>query len=420
MTTSSTGTTSTEGTAGAKGDVTKLSVEDGASLRVAVSGNATEQRLYQEGIDRFKAIFPNVNVTMEPIPDQYETALKAGFSAGTAQDVFVLNGELMGAFAPNNLLLPLDDAMATAGVNPDDYYESLLTLYQHEGKTYGLPKDFGALVIFINNAMAQQAGVDPASIKTWSDLSAAAEKMTSGEGPGKVYGMCLNPDIQRYGASMLQNGNAIIADNKAVFNQPSGLAAVEFWYSFKQNGTGELFKEMGKGWCGEAFSGRNAAMVLEGGWLIPFLADPANGATDLEYTAIPIPVPDGGKPATWLFTNAFAANAQTKYPNAAAALVLFLTSAVNQKALIPSGLALPSLLSLADDPYFGENPAQAVLVQQGAVGHLADVVLGGPLKKGDVINALNVDAMEQIFLGAMPPQQALDAAAQKVDEILMR
>jgi len=398
--------------------VTKIKVEDGATLRFAVAGNATEQKLYQDGVDRFTKVFPNVKVTLEPIPDQYDTAIKAGFSGGTVQDVFLLDGELMGALAPNSLLLPLDDAMSSAGVKTEDYYESLMTLYQQDGKTYGIPKDFGTLVVFVNDAMAQAAGIDPTSIKTWDNLKDAAQKMTAGDGPAKTYGMCLNPDIQRYGASILQNGNPIIQNDQTVFNDDKGVAAIDFWYSFKKDGTGELFKEMGKGWCGEAFSGKNAAMVVEGGWLVPFMADPANGATDIKYSAIPLPIPEGGKPATWLFTNAFAANGKTKYPNAAAALVLFLTGAMNEQALIPSGLAAPSVKALASDPFFANDPVQKVLVAQGEVGQLADVVLGGPIHKGNVIDAINKDGLEPIFLGAQSTKEALDAAAQKVNSVL--
>jgi multiple sugar transport system substrate-binding protein len=160
--------------------------------------------------------------------------------------------------------------------------------------------------------------------------------------------------------------------------------------------------------------------VVEGGWLVPFLADPANGATDLKYSAIPLPIPAGGQPATWRVTNAFAASAKTQYPNAAAALVLFLTSALNEKALIPSGLASPSLTALADDPFFSTNAIQKVLVEQGKTGKLADVVLGGPIHKGDVIDAINKDALEPIFLGDTSTKDALDAAAQKVDAALQK
>jgi multiple sugar transport system substrate-binding protein len=413
------GGTTTEGaTAGASGDATKLKVEDGATLRFAVAGNPTEQQLYQDGVNRFNKVFPNVKVTLEPIPSDYNTAIKAGVSGGTVQDVFILNGELMGALGPSNQLLALDDAMNTAGVKASDYYESLMKLYQQDGKTYGIPKDFGTLVVFVNSDMAQKAGVDPASIKTWDDLKDAAKKMTSGEGPSKTFGMCLNPDIQRFGASMFQDGNPIIKDNKAVFNDPKGVEAIEFWYSFKKDGTGELYKNVGKDWCGAMFASKNAGMVVEGGWLVPFMADPKNGATDLKYTAISLPIPKGGQSGTWLFTNAFAASASTKYPNAAAALVLYLTSAQNEKALIPSGLASPSLTSLADDPFFQKDPIQKVLVEQGKSGQLADVVLGGPVKKGDVIDVINKQGLEPIFLSGAPVKDSLDAAAQAVDQKL--
>lgn len=404
-------------TAGASGDVTQIPVEEGASLTIIVNGNATEQQLYQEGVARFNEIFPNVNVQVQVNNDNYETNMKAQFAAGTAPDVFLLPPQLLGAFGPEGLLLPLNDYMQQAGVEPSDYVEPLINLFTIDGQIYGLPKDFNPLVVFINEEMAQEAGVDPASIQTWDDLKAAAQQMTKGEGAGTQYGMCLNPDIQRYGASILQNGNPVVENNQAVFNQESGVEAINFWYSFKEEGSGELFKQLGKNWCGEAFAGRNTAMAVEGGWIVPFLADPSNNATDLQYTAIPLPIPEGGQQATWLFTNGFGVNANTQYPAAAAALAIYLTSAQNQSALIPSGLAQPSLVALVEDPYYQDNPVAKVLVEQGQSGRLVDTTLGGPERVGDVVSAMN-QAMEAIFLGQATTQDALDQAAQEVDSIL--
>lgn len=404
-------------TAGSSGDLTKIQVEDGATLRIIVNGNPTEQKLYQEGVARFNQVFPNVKVTTEVTNENYETNMKAQMAAGTAPDVLLLPPQLMGAFAPEGLLLPLDDAMAASGAKREDYVTSLVDLFTLDGKTYGLPKDFGTLAIFVNDQMAQEAGVDPKSITTWDQLKDAATKMTKGDGPSKTYGMCLNPDIERYGTAILQKGVAITQDGKAAFNQAGGVEAINYWYSYKEDGSGELYKEMGKGWCGEAFTSKSAAMVMEGGWLVPFVADPANNATDLKYTAIELPMPDGGQKADLLFTNAFGANAKSQYPNAAAALVLYMTSAQNQQALLPSGLATPSLLSLANDPYFAENPTAKVLVDVGKYGTSSDLALGGPVKKGDVVSKIN-QAMEAIFLGQATPQDALDQAAQEVDGVL--
>jgi multiple sugar transport system substrate-binding protein len=402
----------------AEGSCYGMEVEEGATLRFGAAGNPSEQQLYTEGAQRFMEACPGVTLTFEPFND-YQTQMKAAFAAGTAPDVFLLDGELMGAFAPNGLLLPLDDAMSAKGVTADSYFGPTLELYQQDGATYGLPKDFNPLVVFVNTDMAEAAGVDPASIATWDDWKQAATAMTQGDGPGKQYGLCLNSDILRSGAFVLQTGNAFIADNASVFNDEDGVRAIEFWKSFKDDGSGALYGDLGKGWCGEAFAGRNTAMAVEGGWIVPFLADPANGATDLNYTAIPLPTPEGGEQASWLFTNAFAANAQSQYPMAAAAAVLYLAGPENQQELISSGLAQPTWQELASDPYFSDNPVAKTLVEAGSYGQLADSLLGGPVKKGDVIAKLN-EAQERIFLDQQSVQEALDQAATEVDEILAR
>ena len=411
------------GAAGEAGqlDFTTLEVEEGAQLRFSAAGNPTEQQLYQSGAERFNELFKdkNVKMTFEPVPSEYETTITAGFAGGNAPDVFLLNGELMGNLASQGLLLPLDDTMQQVGREASDFYEPLLQLFQADGKTYGLPKDFNPLVMFINSGLAQEAGVDPASIKTWDDLKSAAQKMTQGEGAGKTFGMCLNPDILRYGANMFQNGNAIIENNEAVFNQENGVEALEYWKSYQDEGIGATSQEIGAGWCGEAFARQQVGMAMEGGWLVPFMADPQQGGQDVKYTAIPLPIPEGGEQATWLFTNAFAGSANTQYPKAAAAAVLFLTSEQNQEALIETGLAQPSLQALSNNSYYQENEVGRVLVEAGENGRVADTVLGGPQKKADVLRALN-QAVERIFLGNTGVQESLDQAAQEVNQTLQR
>jgi multiple sugar transport system substrate-binding protein len=404
-------------TAGGSGDLTKIQPEDGATLRVSSWGNSGEQKVNTDSLARFNKLFPNVKVTYEPQPDQFQTKIKADFSGNTEPDVFYLDSSLMTALAPNDLLLPLDDYMSQAGVKTDDYVGDLVKLYQMNGKTYALPKDQGSLALFVNNDMAQKAGVDPASLKTWDDVTAAAKKMTSGEGPAKVYGMCVDRDIQRAGAFMLQNGNPIVENGKATVDQDNAVQAVTWWYGFKKDGTGAEAKDIGAGWCGEALGKQQVAMAVEGGWLLPFMADPANGFQNVKFSAAPIPTPANGKQATLVFTNGWAASARSKYPKAAAALVLFLTSAANQQPILQTGFALPTVKSLLNDPYFQQNPAAKVLAEAPSYGKVADFVFGGPAKKDDVIKPLN-DAMERIFTGAQDIPTSLKQGAQEADSVL--
>lgn len=394
----------------------KIQVEDGAELRVSGWGDESEQKINQDAFARFNQVYPNVKIKYEPQPQDYQTKMKADVAGNTEPDVFYLDSSLMIAFAPNGLLLPLDDAMAEAGVKGSDYLGELTQLYQYENKTYGLPKDQGALALFVNNAMAQKAGVDPNSLKTFDDVTAAAQKMTAGEGPGKTFGMCVNEDIQRVAAFMLANGNPVFQDKKSVFNQDNAVAAVGWWLGFVKSGTGDLAKNQGAGWCGDAFSKQKSAMVVEGGWMIPFMAQQA---PDVTYTALPLPIgPNGKDRASLVFTNAWAASARTKFPKAAAALVLFLTSPANQKPILETGFALPSHTSLLNDPYFAKNPNAKVLTEAAVYGKVADLFFGGPEKKEDVIKLLKEQAMEPIFLNNADIKQSLDGAVPSVDQLL--
>lgn len=403
-------------------DLSAIPVEQGARLRFAAAGNATEQQLYQSGADRFNELFADqdVQITFEPVPAEYDTTTTAAFAGGNAPDVLLVNGPLMSQLGTQGQLLALDTALEQSGRAVDDFYPQLIELYQFEGQTYGLPKDFNPLVLFVNTQIAEEAGVDPASITSWDALRSAAEAMTEGEGAGGRRGLCYAPDIERFGAFMFQNGNPIIENNQAVFNQPNGVEAITFFRDLQEAGFAGTFQDLGGGWCGEVFAQQSAAMTIEGGWIVPFLADPANGAQDLEYTAVLLPTPANGEQASLLFTNAFGANAATQYPNAAAAAVLFLTSEQNQQALIETGLAQPSLQSLANDPYYSTNEVASVLVQATEGGRVSETTFGGVQNKADVVRIMNQTAIEQVFVGGADPQQALDQAAQEVNSTLQQ
>src|SRR5262245_57776377 len=83
------GVTQIEGaTAGGSGDVTKITIEDGATLRVASWGDPSEQKVNQDAFARFNKIFPNIRIKYEPQPKDFQTTMKADVAGGTEPDVF--------------------------------------------------------------------------------------------------------------------------------------------------------------------------------------------------------------------------------------------------------------------------------------------------------------------------------------------
>jgi multiple sugar transport system substrate-binding protein len=337
--------------------------------------------------------------------------MQADFAAGTNVDVLYIDSTLLTSLGTNGQLLDLKPSMDQAGVKTEDFLGEMASLYQQDGKVYALPKDFGALALFVRNDMAEKAGIDPASIKTWDDWKNAAAKMTA----DGVTGQCAAFETERVGALWLQEGFQPIVDGKAMLTDPKAATALAFWSDLLKNKQAAQAKDVGAGWCGEGLGQGKFAMAMEGGWLLPVMA---NQYKDIKYTAIPLPIPTGGTQSSLVFTNGWGAAANTKYPQAAAALVLFLTSPQNQKAVLDTGFAMPTRASLLNDPYFSENPNAKVLFEAGQYGKLSDNVFGGPAAKPDVVAKIGTAALEPIFLSGADPTQSLEQANSEVQSVL--
>jgi len=423
------GTSSTSGTAsasGAKGpanplvqcpastNTTAASPESGP-IHLVVAGWAStpaEDALVQQGFRGFEKLHPNVTITWTPIPGDYATKMRANVASGNVPDVFYLQPPMAQEYIPAGKLLNLSPYMARDHVSPSAFYPSLMEDFDcANGTVFGIPKDWNSLGLFYNKTMFQKAGLGDPSNWTWSDLQSAAQKLTKiGSSPANsVYGIALPADASRWGAFLYANGGQMISSDgkKAEFNSSAGIQAAQFYTSFELNHTGVMPGDVGASWDGDAFGKQQVAMTLEGGWMIPFLAQ---NYPNVQYAIAPLPVAPTGKRGNLLYTNAWAAYSGTKYPDTAWELIKYMTGASYQTQVLHDGFALPTLTSLASDPYFQQNPGVKVLQDGAAYGHPDFYGLADTEVHTDVSNAL-----EAIMLGKQSVTDALNSAAQKVD-----
>ncbi len=154
----------------------KIEVEKGAKIVFSGWGDQTEQKIYRDSIDRFNKIYPDVSVDYQPIPADFQTKLKAMMAGGTAPDVFYVDDQLMTAFGRTGQLMPLDDYMSRAKVSRTDFISELLTIFTYNGKTFGLPKDWGTLgLVYLPEAFKEAGIAEPNDNWTWDDLAGAAK-----------------------------------------------------------------------------------------------------------------------------------------------------------------------------------------------------------------------------------------------------
>ena len=372
------------------------------------TSSPSEDKLLTDEVAAFQAKYPKITVNYEPVPKDFTDKLKAQMAAATEPDVFYVElGEAAG-FMQKHALLDLRPYMAKTSTNVSDFAGPLIGAFKQGDAVYGIPKDFNTLALFYNKDMFKAAGLsEPTKDWTWQDLATAAKKLTT----GNVFGLMTPPDVARWAPFVYQNGGQVTtADfSKSSLTDPATIDATKFYTSFQQNGSGTYPAKLGAGigWAGDALAKGRAAMVMEGGWLIPFMGN---------YPAInwgAVELPRGKSQGNLFFTVAYSISARTKAPDASWLLLNYLTSLENQKVVLNSGFALPTRVALKDDPFFSAHPASAAIFS----GYAYAKPFTWGIHTGKVNDAVNA-ALERILLGKQSVEDSLKQADKEVNDAL--
>ncbi len=338
------------GSAGPGSSGTTNESDVSGTLRAANwGGNPTENALVKKYEDDFQAKYPKIKIQQEQIPDKFEDKIKTEMSAGNEPDAMYVSTKLMNFAAPAGRLLDLNPLMSKWGVNKDEYLSTLLSPWQLNGKQFALPKDFGDLVLFYNKGMFTAKGLQPPA--SWDDVKSDAKALTT----ATVKGISLPTDSARFDAFLFGYGGKVLSSDgkKAAFNTSQGQDALTYYSSFQlQDKSSDLPDKLGATWPGDAFGKQKAAMVIEGGWLIPYMHDTY---PSVQYGSIKLPK-FPAKEASLLFTNGWGCSAKTKSQDACMLFVKYMTGKIVQQQVLQSGFALPARKDLGSDPAITSNP----------------------------------------------------------------
>jgi multiple sugar transport system substrate-binding protein len=364
------------------------------------SSTPTEDALLTDSINAFKAANPTVNVKWEPIAQDYSTVLKTNLAAGTEADVFYIDVADIDSLMKTGKLLALDDYMAKTGTKKEDFVSTLINAFSYNGKVYGIPKDFNTLGLVYNKDIFKAAGVaEPTNDWTWTDLQTAAKKLTT----GGVVGLSLPADAARFMPFLWQAGGDLNNINNA-----QGQAAVDFYTGFEaKDGVSKLPSELGMGWAGEAFEKGKAAMVFEGGWLP---ADLNNNFKSVNYGVVQMPKGTAAK-SNLIFTVSYSISAKSKNPNAAWALLNYLTGSDNQAKVLKAGFALPTRQALSSQI---TNANSKAIFDGAPYGKPFNYASSNTSKVNDEI----AKSLESIILKKSSVKDALDKLATTIKPLL--
>ncbi|MDR6227157.1 ABC transporter substrate-binding protein [Desmospora profundinema] len=377
---------------------------DGGSDEIRIGAQLSspaERKILEEQIQAFEEKNPGIQVRIQAITDDYLKEMQTLIGAKREPDVFYLDSMPAPDLVNLDVLEPLDEYIQASGLDPSDFEDALIEAYTKNDSIYGLPKDYNTLALFYNKQMFEKEGLEPPT--TWEELRDAAKKLTK---DGRK-GFAINPELARYQPFVYQNGGAVLdEDGKATLDRKENVEALTFFTSlFLEDQSTGVPNDLGVEWAGDAFAEEKAAMVYEGGWMIPFLKEKA---PDLEYGIVELPVKEEGMENSNLaFTVAYVMSKNSKNKEAAFQLIEFLTSDEGQTYVVDSGLALPSRKSMGEK-FIEEYPEREAFVKGAAYAE--------PFQYGDYGNKFADEASKAAESVVLKQEKSVENALKKAQE----
>jgi multiple sugar transport system substrate-binding protein len=211
--------------------------------------NSGREVALRQMIENFEKANPGIKVKVEPqIFSELMTKFLAANATNTAPDLVLVNTENMAAFAKSGAAADLTAAFIAkwpASEDADFFVRAGWDAGLVGTKRYAVPLFHATTSIFYRKDLFKAAGIDPASVRTWDDLAAAAKKLTGAKdasGRVDVWGFGTPLSTERTGgttafsAMMFAGEGMWKSDCKPLYGAPTGLKSLQWHVDLVNNG----------------------------------------------------------------------------------------------------------------------------------------------------------------------------------------
>ncbi|MFF5297596.1 sugar ABC transporter substrate-binding protein [Paractinoplanes globisporus] len=201
---------------------------------------------------------------------------------GNSPDVLIIDNPVVSTLAEAGVLTTTDDTkIDTSAVEPN-----LLAAGQLDGKTYGIPIGANTLALYYNKKVLDAAKVDPATVKDWTTLTAALQKVKAAGKKGITFSAIGTEEGSFQFLPWFWGSGA----NLTQLDSAQAVASLTLWTDWLKKGyapNSVLNNTQTTSW--QEFASGNFAFSENGTWQL------ANAKkTGFEYGIIPIPSQAGG------------------------------------------------------------------------------------------------------------------------------
>ena len=380
-------------------------------------------------IEDYKAVEPCVEIAVEEVPfGQLYEKISIVATSDDPPDLLLYDGPFTQSYADAGMLLPLDDYITEEHLN--DILIATRSEHSYQGRLYSPGLEQSAMALFYNKDMTDAAGIDPpqelSEAWTWEEAVEAFRKIQD-EG---IAEWGLAPSAFGDGTPGFAYRDLIMARSMGDPDAPMDSSAYRTYWSISEDGCTvdgylntpeaieglEFYAQMFDEWeitpkvgIPNALLDGTAAFGLEP----PFVAGVLEANADFEWGIAPLPY--FNTPFTHTGSVTIGVSAKTKYPDEAAAFVMFATNPEQSKKYSDNYKSLPVRQSILDQQTFFDEYPQSIFADSLAQSGQPRPPTPAFTQYEQVVTT----ALSDIALGA-DAQETMDRAVAELDPILAR
>jgi len=344
---------------------------------------------------------------------QADEKLLTAVAGGTPPAVYYADRFTVPQFAYQGFFTDINDFAEAAGVTKDLYWDFAWEETIYQDHIYALSFDTDTRALWFNKDIMAEAGLDPeVGPTTQAELMDFADQLTIRNDSGVISRFGFHPTYDQ--ASLYTWGFAFEGvfqdpDTKRItFAHENNIAAMEWVKSFCEHIGNEDLDAMRAACAGGACSGEKdpfwtgqSAITCSGNWKV---AQAQRFKPDTNYGVVPFSGPDGPAPyASW--AGGWSWCVPMGYEDVATAFdaCAYFCGPIGQEKYNKDTFHIPTIKSLAEDPFFTDDPLHNVFMQLLPVSHSRP-----PIPLGSQLWDLQVQAYQDIIPhGTKTPEQAL-------------
>jgi multiple sugar transport system substrate-binding protein len=382
-----------------------------AELTFLAGFTGGDRPAYEALVEMFNESHPDIKVTLDIQPwDSIGQTLPAALATGSGPDLATPSFQEGSIFeyAEGGTIMPLDDLYGEGEgkVDKDAMPPAIFDAFALDGTMYAAPANFATLMLYYNEDLLADAGLDGPP-QTMEEFRSAAATVT---GQSDAYGVALaeSQTIPMWPILIWADGGQIIGDDGcSALDDPATIEAVKRWADLIVSAGISPVGETGAG-TDNLFSAEQAALQMNGPW-----AAAGYEEAGVNFGLAEIPEGEAGQ-VTLASAVPIVVNANTPHKDAAYEFLSWWTGQEAQRYLALNSGFPPARTDLADDPELAENERVAKFAQ--AVPY-AQIFLSGVVPFAEAAGDVFEPAIGRLTRGE-PVEAVMTGAAQQMDSIL--